>query len=740
MAEACEAFDTPVVSGNVSFYNESFGQRHLPDADGRHAGRHGRREQALRRALQGRGRRRRAAGPPTAPGSTAPSTRRSHYGRVEGRVPDVDLDARGRAAAHAARRPSSARPAQERPRLRRRRPRRGAGRVLHRQRRPTAPRADGGSAAGRSAPPLDRCRAVPRCAPTWRSSARRPPASSSPARPATSPRWQPLARPTLPPDPRLGRGRPAADLRLYASDGAASCCAVAGRRGAATLPTSRSPSGSPDDPSGLCERSLPRQLRRLRHPSPRDATSPASPSSASTPCSTAARRAPASPWPTTARSRSSRTSASSRQVFNEQMLAEPHRQHAIGHVRYSTTGASHWQNSQPLVTQPQRRASSPWATTATSSTPPSCATSCSRQGVKFSRHHRHRGHHRAHRPARRGRPARARSARRSASIRGAFSAAVLSGDAVVGFRDPYGVRPLCLGDFEGHPVIASEIVRPRHHRRRASCARSSRARSSGRQRATATAQRARRARPARARPCASSSSSTSPGPTRVMYGRRWPTCRFEMGRHLAHGGAGRGRPRHPGARHRHARRPSATPRASGIPYTEGLIKNRYVHRTFIQPDDQLRQLGIRMKLNPLTLGHRGQAPGRGRRLDRARQHHRASSSTCSSRPAPARCTCASARRPSSAPASTASTWPRATSSSPPSKSVDEIRAHVGATTLHYLTLEGLQASRPACRASQFCRACFDGDYPIAVPEELAMCKMRFEGGPPCQPSAPGPEG
>jgi amidophosphoribosyltransferase len=43
-------------------------------------------------------------------------------------------------------------------------------------------------------------------------------------------------------------------------------------------------------------------------------------------------------------------------------------------------------------------------------------------------------------------------------IRGAFSAAVMSGDALVGFRDPYGVRPLCLGDYEGHPVISSETA------------------------------------------------------------------------------------------------------------------------------------------------------------------------------------------------------------------------------------------------------------------------------------------
>ena len=58
-------------------------------------------------------------------------------------------------------------------------------------------------------------------------------------------------------------------------------------------------------------------------------------------------------------------------------------------------------------------------------------------------------------------------------------------------------------------------------------------------------------------------------------------------------------------------------------------------------------------------------------------------------------------------------------------SVDEIRAKVGATSLHYLTLDGLQAST-GLRRTQFCLACFDGDYPIAVPEEYAMCKMRFE--------------
>jgi amidophosphoribosyltransferase len=66
-------------------------------------------------------------------------------------------------------------------------------------------------------------------------------------------------------------------------------------------------------------------------------------------------------------------------------------------------------------------------------------------------------------------------------------------------------------------------------------------------------------------------------------------------------------------------------------------------------------------------------------------------------------------------------------------SVDEIRRRVGATTLHYLSLDGLQESTGLPK-NRFCRACFDGEYPIAPPAELAMCKMRFErDGANCTP-------
>ena len=87
-------------------------------------------------------------------------------------------------------------------------------------------------------------------------------------------------------------------------------------------------------------------------------------------------------------------------------------------------------------------------------------------------------------------------------------------------------------------------------------------------------------------------------PDSQLYGRTLADCRFEMGQHLA--------------REAPVEADFVIPvpdtgisaaigyaRESGIPYTEGLIKNRYVYRTFIQPDDHLRQLGIRMKLNPI---------------------------------------------------------------------------------------------------------------------------------------------
>ena len=63
-------------------------------------------------------------------------------------------------------------------------------------------------------------------------------------------------------------------------------------------------------------------------------------------------------------------------------------------------------------------------------------------------------------------------------------------------------------------------------------------------------------------------------------------------------------------------------RRSGIPYGQGLVKNRYIGRTFIAPSQEMRALGVRMKLNPLKENIAGQAARRRRRLDRAGHHAR----------------------------------------------------------------------------------------------------------------------
>src|SRR3989441_3024882 len=162
-------------------------------------------------------------------------------------------------------------------------------------------------------------------------------------------------------------------------------------------------------------------------------------------------------------------------------------------------------------------------------------------------------------------------------------------------------------------------------------------------------------------------------------------------------------------------------RASGIPFSEGLIKNRYVGRTFIQPEPGLREQGARLKYNPLAevAGKRVVAVDdsivRGNTTRQIVQmlfdagasevHMRISSP-----PVIGQCFYGiDLADPSEMIAN--------------GKTVEEVREHIGATSLAYLSLEGLQEStqRPA---SQLCRACLTREYPTNVPVEAA--KLRFE--------------
>ncbi|NEO34101.1 MAG: amidophosphoribosyltransferase [Symploca sp. SIO3C6] len=165
-------------------------------------------------------------------------------------------------------------------------------------------------------------------------------------------------------------------------------------------------------------------------------------------------------------------------------------------------------------------------------------------------------------------------------------------------------------------------------------------------------------------------------------------------------------------------------RASGIPYGEGLIKNRYVGRTFIQPTQGMREVGIRMKLNPLkdVLG--------GKRVVLVDDSIVRGTTS---------------RKIIKALRETGATEVHMRISSPPvthpcfygidtdsqdqliacSKSVEEIAAHIGVNSLAYLSWEGMMIATGE-DPKTFCSACFTGNYPVPVPEMLKRSKLMLE--------------
>ncbi len=163
---------------------------------------------------------------------------------------------------------------------------------------------------------------------------------------------------------------------------------------------------------------------------------------------------------------------------------------------------------------------------------------------------------------------------------------------------------------------------------------------------------------------------------------------------------------------------------SGIPYGLGLVKNSYVGRTFIQPSQTIRQLGIRLKLNPLreiiegkrivvvddsiVRGNTQRAIVRMLREAGALEIH---------------------VRISSPPVE----WPCYYGIDFASRAeliasgleVEEIRRSIGADSLSYVSLDGLIAATTIAE-EKLCKACFTGKYPISVPTDMSEGKMRLE--------------
>jgi amidophosphoribosyltransferase len=401
-------------------------------------------------------------------------------------------------------------------------------------------------------------------------------------------------------------------------------------------------------------------------------------------------------------------------VFDEQNLSGLHGDAAIGHTRYSTTGSTQWANAQPLLHHGRSRtvalghngnltnASALRAQLADEGVALSSTSDSELIAALIARS-----------------PDRIDDAvaRAMSRLEGAYSVAALSEGALLAFRDPFGFRPLVLGRLDGEWVVASEtcaldLVGAVFEREVApgelvvvddDGLRSVQAVEPAEHGALCIFEFFYLARP----------------DTR-LEGVEVHAARVRMGERLA------------------AEAPveadlvlpipeSGTPaavgfaRATGIPFSEGLIKNRYVARTFIQPDQEMRRLGARLKYHPVAevAGKRVVAVDdsivRGNTTRQivqmlfdsgaAEVHVRVSAP-----PVIGPCFYGiDLADPAEMIAST--------------KSVDEVREYIGATSLAYLSLEGLQEStrRPA---SNLCRACLTREYPTDVPADAT--KLRFE--------------
>ncbi|MEK7817277.1 MAG: amidophosphoribosyltransferase, partial [Actinomycetota bacterium] len=407
------------------------------------------------------------------------------------------------------------------------------------------------------------------------------------------------------------------------------------------------------------------------------------------------------------------------QVFKEETLKSLSGQAAIGHVRYSTTGSARWVNAQPVCHHSNGHTLA-LAHNGNLVNTAELREELERQGVNKFNSTSDSELLAAVIAANPAQDIRDAVAATIPMIRGAFSVALLSQGTVIGFRDPWGVRPLCVGKLEGHYVLASE-----------SCGLD-----------IIGAEFLREVKPGEMVVLAGDDiefrqvvpAAGEQGlcifefiyfarPDSVIEGTTISKVRNLMGAQLAR--------EYPVKADMVIPVPdTGTPaaigfaRESGIPYGEGLIKNRYIGRTFIQPDQNLRQHGIRIKLNPLAELIRGKrlvvvddSIVRGNTTHKivrmlfdagAREVHLRISSP-----------------PITHPCFYGIDTATSTELVAATKTVPDIRRHVGATSLEYLSIEGLQEA-VELPAERFCRACFNGEYPVEVPAEVKMSKHRFE--------------
>lgn len=415
------------------------------------------------------------------------------------------------------------------------------------------------------------------------------------------------------------------------------------------------------------------------------------------------------------------------QVFDEEILSRLSGDIAIGHTRYSTTGSSVLCNAQPIVVD------TPYGPIAVAHNGNIVNTAELRQqledeGIRFQSTNDSEVIARCIGSLHKGDIVRA-VRETMACVSGAYSVVVLTPTQILAFRDPNGIRPLCLATFNGSGHVVSsetcalnpigakfvrdiepgELVVIDHD----------------------GVTEYKSLFPERPAMCVFEFIYLA-RPDSNMYGKSLHAARVRMGQELF--------AEHPVDAQvvipvPDTGYPAAIgfSQASRIPLNEGLIKNRYIGRTFIEPDQRMREQGVRMKLSPLKENLagkrvvmvddsivRGTTTGQIVKLIReagaTEVHVRISSP-------PVKWPCfygidMADRKDLIAARQT----------------LEEIRQHIGADSLGYLSVKGL-AKAVGVGKDKFCTACFTGDYPIEIPKDLRVSKFSLEQAkPPKEPS------
>jgi amidophosphoribosyltransferase len=404
------------------------------------------------------------------------------------------------------------------------------------------------------------------------------------------------------------------------------------------------------------------------------------------------------------------------QVFDEEKLRALEGDMAIGHVRYSTTGGGSWENAQPVWRDDGRELALAHNGNLTNAV--DLYNGLRRKGLEF------RGTSDSEIMAallssNYGRHIEDAVADVMPKLEGAYSTVVMTKHAIVAFRDPYGVRPLSLGQLDDRYVVASEssafdIIGAKLLREIAPGEMVSLT-----ERGIETRQVVESDRPAM---CVFEHIYFS-RPDSRLEGKVLQQVRGRMGEilwdeapvdaDLVISVPDSGNPAAAGFA-----------RASGLPRDDGLIKNRYVARTFIQPGQELRKHGLRMKFNPLPEIVEGQrivvvddSIVRGNTTRQiigmlrdagAREVHLRISAP------PIRHPCHYGVDMSTREEMIAH-----------GRTVEEIAAEIGADSLAYLSMEGVYEAVGTPREVH-CDACFTGYYPLGDDPEDADGKYALE--------------